>query len=138
MPTLIPPLLVILVIWCVCLQVDPGAVKLRPRRSQEVRGCLELQNGGPRALNEAWMMTFWLRHFSVKFGRFLSLWALACRAGREGGLAQSQEVTRRALLQHNAHRVIRKQGQNDFEVVPNYVWSAGGFRKTVQHACWQK
>ena len=56
---MIPPLLVILVIWCVCLQVAPGAVKLRPRRSQEVRGGLELQNGGPRALNEAWMMTFW-------------------------------------------------------------------------------
>ena len=41
------------------LQVAPGAVKLRPRRSQEVRGGLEVQNGGPRALNEAWMMTFW-------------------------------------------------------------------------------
>ena len=40
------------------LRVAPGAVKLRPRRSQEVRGSLELQNGGPRALNEAWMMTF--------------------------------------------------------------------------------
>ena len=37
----------------------PGAVKLRPRRSQEVRGSLEFQNGGPRALNEAWMITFW-------------------------------------------------------------------------------
>ena len=70
------------------------------------------------------------------------LWALAglAEGGREvwHGRKQSQEVTRRALLQHNAHRVIRKQGQNDFEVVPNYVWSAGGFRKTVQHACWQK
>ena len=44
----------ILVIWCVCLHVAPGAVKLRPRRSQEVRGSPELQNGGLRALEEAW------------------------------------------------------------------------------------
>ena len=35
------------------LQVAPGEVKLRPRRSQEVRGSLELQNGGLRALEEA-------------------------------------------------------------------------------------
>ena len=34
--------------------------ELCPRRSQEVRGSLELQNGGPRALGEAWIMTFWL------------------------------------------------------------------------------
>ena len=32
----------------------PGGVELRPRRSLEVRGRLELQNGGLRALGEAW------------------------------------------------------------------------------------
>ena len=52
----------------------------------------------------------------------------ACAELDEEDLARSRDVTR---------RVIRKQGQNDFEVVPNYVWSASGFRKTVQHACWQ-
>ena len=30
------------------LQVAPGGVELRPRRSLEVRGSLELQNGGLR------------------------------------------------------------------------------------------
>jgi hypothetical protein len=38
-----------------CLQVAPGGVELRPRRSQEVRGSPELQNGGLRSLEEAWM-----------------------------------------------------------------------------------
>ena len=36
------------------LQVAPGGVELRPRRSQEVRGSLDLQNDGLRALEEAW------------------------------------------------------------------------------------
>ena len=39
------------------LQVAPGGVELRPRRPQEVRGSPELQNGGLRALEEAWMTT---------------------------------------------------------------------------------
>jgi hypothetical protein len=39
------------------LQVAPGGVELRPRRSQEVRGSPQLQNGGLRALEEAWMTT---------------------------------------------------------------------------------
>ena len=36
------------------LQVAPGGVELRPRRSLEVRGSPELQNGGLRALEEVW------------------------------------------------------------------------------------
>ena len=36
------------------LWVAPGGVELRPWRSQEVRGSPELQNGGLRALEEAW------------------------------------------------------------------------------------
>ena len=39
------------------LQVARGGVELRPGRSQEVRGSPELQNGGLRALEEAWMTT---------------------------------------------------------------------------------
>ena len=39
------------------LQVAPGGVELRPRRFQEVRGSPELQNGGLRALEEAWIRT---------------------------------------------------------------------------------
>ena len=53
------------------LQVTPGGVELRPRKSQEIRGSPELQNGGLRAREEAWMTTFWLRHSPVKSGRFL-------------------------------------------------------------------
>ena len=55
------------------LQVAPGRAELRPRRSQEVKRSLELQNGGLRALEETWMMTFRLRHFPVKSGRFCAL-----------------------------------------------------------------
>ena len=58
----------------------PGGSELRPWRSQEVKGSLELQNGGLRALEEAWITTFRSRHFSVKFGRFLGFWRL--EAGR--------------------------------------------------------
>ena len=43
------------------------------RQSMEVQGSLDLQNGGPRTLEESWMTTFRLRHFSVKSGRFLCL-----------------------------------------------------------------
>ena len=82
---MIPPLSGNMVIWSVWLQVAPGAVKLRPRRTQEVRGSPELQNGGPRALNEARLTTFWLRHFAVKSGRFLCFFGrlLAGLAERE-------------------------------------------------------
>jgi len=39
------------------LGVAPGGVELRPRRYQEVRGSPKLQNGGLRALEEAWITT---------------------------------------------------------------------------------
>ena len=48
------------------LQVAPGGVKLCPRRSEDVRGRPELQNGCLRALEDAWMTTFRVRHFPVK------------------------------------------------------------------------
>ena len=40
------------------LQVARGGVELRPRSFLELRGSSELQNGGLRALGEAWMTTF--------------------------------------------------------------------------------
>ena len=40
------------------VEVAPGGVELSPWRSQEVRGSPELQKGGLRALEEAWMTTF--------------------------------------------------------------------------------
>ena len=39
------------------LQLAPEGVELRLRWSQEVRGSPKLQNGGLRALGEAWMTT---------------------------------------------------------------------------------
>ena len=39
------------------LQVAPGGIELRPGRSQDVRGSPGLQNGGVRALEDAWMTT---------------------------------------------------------------------------------
>ena len=73
------------------LQVGSGGIELSPRRSQEVRGSLELQNGSLRALEEAWMTTFRLRNFPVKSGRFLCLWAGTRLA--EGSLARSRAVS---------------------------------------------
>ena len=59
------------------LQEAPGSVELRPRRSQEVKGSPQLQNVGLRALEEAWMTTFRLRHFPVKSGCFLCFWGVS-------------------------------------------------------------
>ena len=47
-----------------------GGVKQGPRRSQEARESPELQKGGLRALEEAWIKTSRLRYFSVKSLRF--------------------------------------------------------------------
>ena len=74
-------------IWLFRVLVAPGGVELRPRRSQEVKGSSELQNGDLRALEHAW------DNFLIK--------------------ALSYQVTRRALLQHNAYRVIRKRENDD-------------------------
>ena len=49
--------------WSVRVQVAPGGVELRPRRSQEPRGSLELQNGSLRALAKASKMISRWRHF---------------------------------------------------------------------------
>ena len=48
-------------------------VELGPWRSQQFKGIPELQKNGLQAVEEAWMTISRLRHFSVKFGRFLSL-----------------------------------------------------------------
>ena len=48
------------------IEQAPGRFKLHSRRSQEVRERPELQNGGLRALEDAWMTTFRVRHFPVK------------------------------------------------------------------------
>ena len=57
----------------------PGGVELRPGRSLELRESQELQNGGLRALEEAWTMTSRLRHF-------LSSLIVFCASEGDGGL----------------------------------------------------
>ena len=54
-----------------------GDTEQRPWRFQELRGSLELQNGGLRAPEEAWYDFFRLRHFPVKCGRFLCVWGVS-------------------------------------------------------------
>ena len=89
-------------------------MELRPRRSLEVRGSPEFQNGGLRALEEDWD-DFLLEAF------FCQVWSFSVLLGRlqvaPGGVEllprRSLEVTRRALLQHNASRVIRKRENDD-------------------------
>jgi len=56
-----------------------AGVELGLTRSQEERGSPELQNGGLRALEEAWITTSSLRHFPVKSGRFLCFWGVSWR-----------------------------------------------------------
>ena len=70
------------------LHLVPGDVELLPGRSLEVTESSELQMGGLRALEEAWTIPSMLRHFSVKFGRFLCfrkfIWRLKGGECREG------------------------------------------------------
>ena len=75
-------------------------------------GSSQVQNGGLRALEEAWddflLEAFFCQvwSFSVLLG---SLWVAP--GGVDLRSWRSQEVTRRALLQHNANRVIRKRAK---------------------------
>ena len=62
-----------------CLQVAPGGVELRPRRSQEVRGSHELQNGGLRGLEEAW------GNF-LREAFFCQVWSFSVLLGRLWGV----------------------------------------------------
>ena len=121
----------------------PGSVKLRPWRSQEVGGSPELQNGGLRALEEAWddflleASSCQVWSFSVLLGRLwvapggveLQPWRSQEVRGspelQNGGLRALEEawddflfeeLTRRAFtccFSYNAQRVIRKRKNDD-------------------------
>ena len=73
----------------------PGGIELRLKRSQ-VRGSPELQIGSLRALGEAWMTTFRLRHFSVKSCFFQCFWVLSrlqeVSNFVQGGLRRAEEA----------------------------------------------
>ena len=80
------------------IQVTPGGVELRQGRSLEVRGSLELQNGGLTALEDAWD-DFQVEAFSCQVWSFLCFWGVSrwllqvssCVSGgpRKSGEAQS-------------------------------------------------
>ena len=82
----------------------PGGPQLRSRRSQEVRGSPELQNGGLRALEEAWddvlLEVFFCQvwSFSVFLGR---LWVapggVELRPGRSKELRGSPDLLKGGL-----------------------------------------
>ena len=103
-------------IWSFRVQVAPGGVELRPRRSHEVRGSLELQNGGLRALEEAWMTTFRLRRYPVKSGHFLCLFGRVQGWLREVWQDQehSQEVRGSPELQNGGLRALEEAWMTTF------------------------
>ena len=93
------------------LWLAPGGVDLRSWRSLEVKGSPELQNGGLRALEEAW-------------DDFL-LEAFFC------------QVTRRAFtcsFSFNAQRVIRKRGNNDLSLERAYPRSGVSFLTFLENS----
>ena len=91
------------------LQVAPGGVELRPRRSQELRGSSELPNGGLRHLEEAWD-DFLIEAFSCQ------VWSLSVLLGRfqvaPGGIElrprRSKEVRGSPELQNGGLRVMEE------------------------------
>ena len=87
----------------------PRAVRPGPGRSQEVRASPELQNGGLRALGEAWTTSSWLRHLLVKSDRFL--WPLViskCLRLEAGGMWRQREVQGNPELPNGGLRALGK------------------------------
>ena len=111
------------------LWVASGGVDLRLWRSQEVRGSQELQNGGLRALEEAWddflleafFCQVWL--FSVLLGR---LWVAP--GGVDLRSWRSQEVKGSPELQNGGLKAL-EEAWDDFllEAFFCQVWSFSVF-----------
>ena len=98
-----------LVIWSFRVQVAPGGVELHPRRCQEVRGSPELQNGGLRALEEAWD-DFLLEAFSCQVCSFSVLLGRLrlVREGVELRSWRSWEVTGSSEFQNGCLRAMEE------------------------------
>ena len=87
------------------VQVVPGGVELRPRRSLELRGSPELQNGCLRALEEAWgdflleAFSCQVCSFSVLLGRLkLSLEGVELRPWKSLEVRGSPELQNGGLI----------------------------------------
>ena len=105
------------------VQVVPGGVELRPRRSLEVRRSPELQNGGLRALEEAWD-DFLLEAFSCQVWSFsVLLWRLqVAPGGVELCLRRSLEVRESPELQNGGLRALG-EALDDFLIGMLYDFS---------------
>ena len=66
--------------WSVRVKVAPGSVELRQRKSQKLRGSLELPKSSLKVLKKVWMMIFRLRHFLSSYVVFWNSVG-ACSAG---------------------------------------------------------
>ena len=117
--------------WSV--QVAPRGVELGPRRSQELKGSPELQNGGLRASEDAWMTISRLRHFSVKSGRFLCFGGVQVAQGvvepgprRSLELRGSPELQSGGLRKDVAKEVSQSSGWPGFGCI-RFFWNSTFF-----------
>ena len=84
-----------------------GGLELGPRRSQELRGGPKLQNGGLRALEDAYMTISRLRDFLVKSGRFLCFWSVqVAQGGGKLGPRRTQDLKGSPELQNGGLRAL--------------------------------
>ena len=103
----------------------PGGSELRPWRSQEVRGSLELQNGGLRGLEEAWD-DFLLEAFSCQVWSFSVLLrrVQVAPGGHELRPRRSLEVRGSLKLQNGGLIALEKAWDNFLlEAFSCQVWS---------------
>ena len=106
----------------------PRAPERWPESSRTVEGSLELQNGGLRALEDAWN-DFEIEAFSVKSGRFLVLRRLQVTPGGvELCPRRSLEFRGRPELQNGALRALEEAWENFLlEGTSCEVWSFSVF-----------
>ena len=109
------------------VEVVPGGVELGPWRSQEFRGIPELQKNGLQAVEEAWMTISRLRHFSVKFGRFLCFRGVqVAPGGVKLGLWRSKELRGSPELQKGGLRALEEAWMTTFIQVEALLESLDG------------
>ena len=102
-------------------------VELGPWRSQQFKGIPELQKNGLQAVEEAWMTISRLRHFSVKFGRFLCFRGVQVDPGGvKLGLWRSKELRGSPELQKGGLRALEEAWMTTFIQVEALLESLDG------------
>ena len=114
----------------------PGGIELHQRRSQQVRGSPELQNGGLRALEEAW-------HDFLLQAPSCQVWSFSVLRGRVqvavGGLElrprRSREVRGSLEPQNGGLRALETACDNFLlEAVFCQIWSFSALLRRLQVA----